>query len=280
MLIQTDLNSFCFIIGEGGNPRCKRCGSGYVRLDGRYGRFKHRYKCKRCGYRFVWTADLPRRNIHSSIIVLAVDLYTSNVGISLRTIAEKLWQWFKIAVSHETIRQWVLACGKLRLPSPQPEYSPLWHADETYVKVKGKGFWLWLVYCRESHAILAWHLSKSHLLKDALAVLRKAKEAAGMRPQEIITDGLWQYVPAIKKVFGSKYVKHTVDSGIGKNAVIERVNEEVKRRVKWFRTFQSIKCCEIFVGLWVYHWNKRKGLMNHNLIHALKGYAALQTPSG
>ena len=49
--------------------------------------------------------------------------------------------------------------------------------------------------------------------------------------------------------------KHIIDSGIGKNAIIERVNREVKRRIKWFSTFQSLKSARSFFGLWFYHFN-------------------------
>ena len=49
--------------------------------------------------------------------------------------------------------------------------------------------------------------------------------------------------------------RHIVDSGIGKNWFIERLNREVKRRVKWFSTFQSLEGAHAFFGLWFYHHN-------------------------
>ena len=76
---------------------------------------------------------------------------------------------------------------------------------------------------------------------------------------KIITDGLYQYDTAIKKIMfwrlHERRKKHVIDSGIGKNALIERLNREIKRRIKWFSTFQSLEGAKAFFGLWFYHYN-------------------------
>jgi len=81
-------------------------------------------------------------------------------------------------------------------------------------------------------------------LKDAYALMRKAKKQSnGVRPKNVITDGLWQYPVAIYKTMGWTWrehrKRHVIDSGIGKNWFIERLNREIKRRVKWFSTQSS-----------------------------------------
>jgi transposase-like protein len=93
--------------------------------------------------------------------------------------------------------------------------------------------------------------------------LRAAKKiAGGIKPKRIITDGLKQYSYAIKKEIGWNWreqkKKHVVSSGIGRNWFIERLNREIKRRLKWFSTFQSLKGAKAFFGLWFYHLNQRK----------------------
>ena len=94
--------------------------------------------------------------------------------------------------------------------------------------------------------------------------LQKAKQVAGGRPERIITDGLYQYDGAIKKVTGwhwRVYRKNRIkDSGIGKNAVLERVNREIKRRIKWFSTFQSLEGARSFLNLFFHYHNKRTAL--------------------
>jgi len=115
--------------------------------------------------------------------------------------------------------------------------------------------WLWLVQCSNTRAVLAWHLSKNRTYKDALIVLRRAKENAGFRPRYIITDGLWEYRRAVRKVFGYKYTTHIIDTAFGANSIIERLNKEIKRRIKWFSTFQSTENIKAFINLWIYHYN-------------------------
>ena len=267
-MIQTDLYSFSYKKGSVA-PYCKRCASDRLHRAGKDKQGKQRRICRDCGFRFVWTSDLPRRNFFSNVISFTTELY-STVGISLRTLAKKLGEYFDIKVSYECIRQWVLVAKGLVFKNDLAIPTKTWHIDETYLKIKGIGHWLWVVYCRESKHILAWHVSRTHLLKDAKAVLRKALEhTQGVRPNKIITDGLWQYPAAIKKVikwhWKEQKQRHIIDSGIGKNAVLERVNREIKRRIKWFSTFQSQEGANAFLGLFFYHFNKNRPVNSSEL---------------
>jgi len=258
-MLQTDLSSFSYKKGSL-VPWCKKCGGANFYGNGKSTAGAPRYECRDCGYQFVWTSDLPRRHFFSSIMSFAVELYTSpRKGISLRGIPEILLKAFSIEVTYEAIRQWVLAAEK---PISRREIvSTTWHVDETYVKIKGIGHWLWIVFCADTKQVLAWHISKTRTFPHAKAVIQKALRVAGVRPQKIISDGLKQYAAAIKKVIGWNWreqkVRHIVDSGIGKNAIIERLNREVKRRLKWFSTFQSMNGAQAFFGLWFYHHNLR-----------------------
>ena len=260
-MIQTDIYSFSYKKGSV-VPFCKACGTQNFYKSGKSDKGFQRYKCKKCGSRFVWTSDLPKRHFFSNVLSFAVELY-GKVGISFRSISRTLKKYFDICISHECVRQWVLAAKKTKLIDDETIPTKTWHIDETYFKIKGKGHWLWVIYCRESKNVIAWHISKSHLLKDAVIVLTKAKRASqGRRPKTIITDGLWQYPVAINKVMGWTWKehkkRHIVDSGIGKNAFIERLNREIKRRIKWFSTFQCLEGANAFFGLWFYHHNSLK----------------------
>lgn len=256
-MLQTDLSSFSYKKGSL-TPLCKKCGTEHFYRRGKNENGLTRYQCRQCGYRFVWSSDLPRRHFFSAIMSFAVELYTSpRMAASLQGVADILKKAFNINVSREAVRLWVSVAEK---PILRREIiSTTWHADETYVKIKGEGHWLWVVYCATTKQVLAWHLSKERYYKDAKLVMQKALDVAGTRPEKIITDGLWQYQAAIKKVMGWEWhayrKKHVVDSGIGKNALIERLNREIKRRVKWFSTFQSWNGAVAFFGLWFYHHN-------------------------
>ena len=257
-MIQTDLYSFSYKIGALA-PWCKRCGDTRFYKDGKNEHVKQLYKCKSCKFRFIWTSDLPRRNFFSNIISLAKEIYITT-GISLRELAKKLKKFFNIKISHEGIRKWLLISENTISPR-EIVVSSTWHVDETYIKIKGNGFWLWIVYCKENKQVLAWHISKRRTIKDAKIVLKKALDLVKIKPEKIITDGLLQYVTAIKKVIGWNYrvqkENHIIDSGFGLNAILERVNREVKRRIKWFNTFQSIEGANVFFNLFFYHFNRR-----------------------
>ena len=172
-------------------------------------------------------------------------------------------RFFGITVSYEGIRQWILAGEKLNFIDDEVYETKTWHVDETYIKIKGEGFWLWIVYCPEIKKVLAWHISKKRLFKEAKEVLRKALDkTGGVKPEKIVTDGLYQYDAAIKKVIGWNWRVqkecHIKDSGIGKNAILERVNREVKRRVKWFSTFQALEGARAFFAMFFYHLNRKR----------------------
>lgn len=261
-MIQTDLYSFSFRQGTL-VPWCKSCGAEKFSQWGKSELGKQTYKCEKCGYRFVWSSDLPKKQFFSNVISFAVELYTSCIGISLRTVSAVLsklcWD-----VSYEGIRQWVLQDKTHHFVDAKVDNAKTWHCDETYVKIKGKGHWLWIVYCAETKQVLAWHISRKRRIKDARIVLRKAMLVTQKRPEKIITDGLEQYKRAISKEIGWNWkeqkVRHVIDSGVGKNSLLERVNREVKRRTKWFSTFQALKGAEAFFKLFFHHFNRRTAL--------------------
>jgi putative transposase len=258
-MIQTDLYSFSYKKGSL-VPSCKRCfGQNFYR-NGKNKEGIARYLCRNCNFRFVWTSDLPKRRFFSSVMGFAVEIYTSlRMAASLRGITDILKKAFGIFVSHETVRQWAIA-SKEPISHREIAKSTTWHADETYIKIKGNGYWLWIVY--DKLGVLSWHISRKRKIRDAGILLKKALEVSCAKPKRIITDGLKQYCYAITKVIGWNWrvqkEKHIVSSGIGRNWYIERLNREIKRRLKWFSTFQSFKGAKAFFGLWFYHFNQRK----------------------
>jgi len=260
-MIQTDLYSFSYKKGSL-LPWCKRCGAEHFYRKGKNKKGLQKFQCRKCGFRFVWTSDLPRRHFFSNIMSFAVEIYTSlRMCASLRGVTAILKKAFNVTISHEGIRQWILKSSKSIDDNCIP--SSTWHIDETYIKIRKQGYWLWVVYCRESKHVIAWHLSQTRVLDDARMVVRIAmKQSKGIRPEKIITDGLWQYPVAIKKEVGWNWreqkIRHMITTGIGKNAFIERLNREIKRRFKWFSFFYSFKGAETFFGLWFYHQNQVK----------------------
>ena len=83
-----------------------------------------------------------------------IDIYTTT-GIGLRTLARQLLKFFGIKLSHEGIRQWVLAGKQEVFVDDKVDNCQTWSVDETYIKIKGKGYWLWIVYCVETKQVLS-----------------------------------------------------------------------------------------------------------------------------
>jgi|SRR3989344_2235949 len=235
-------------------PDCKRCKGERIRKDGRYKEFQQ-YKCKDCNFRFSYTSDLPRRRFHSSIIEFAVNLYITT-GISLRKLAKKILKFFKVKVSYRTIHDWIKLFHDEKI---EVETGEVWHADETSIRIKRKVHWLWLVIDGKTKIILSWRLSKTRAYKDALAVMKEARNKFG-KPNQIVTDGLLEYIRAIRKTFGWRKKIHfrMIGAAFGPNSVIERLNREIKRRTKWFGTFQSLESAEEFLKHWISNYNTEK----------------------
>src|SRR3989338_1414490 len=137
-MIQTDLSSFSYKKGSL-LPWCKKCGAEHFYRKGKNKNHLQKFQCKKCGFRFVWTSDLPRRHFFSNIISFATEIYTSiGIAASLREIPKILKRIFDITVSYETIRQWVLTAKNV-ICRREITTPTVWHIDETYINIKGKG---------------------------------------------------------------------------------------------------------------------------------------------
>jgi len=86
-------------------------------------------------------------------------------------------------------------------------------------------------------------------LRGIIQILKKAFNIT------VSYEAVRQWVLAAKNPIPQQQKRHIIDSGIGKNALIERLNIEVKRRVKYFSTFQSLEGAKVFLGLWCYPYN-------------------------
>lgn len=240
-MMETDLNSYCY-------SDCPRCGSRRIIKDGRYkrrGKQAHRYKCKKCSYRFV----KPRAEL--SVKAWAVHAYTE-FGITLMRVAEELKRLFKVIVSHTTIRNWIL---KTEVPTERIKSAiyGTWHIDETIIHSNGEKWWIWIVIDRDTRCILSWYVSNNRKKKNAKTVLKKAIQNTGGEPTTIISDGYMGYA----STFQHYPATHIISTAFGLNALIERINREVKKRLKWFKCNVSRKLVESLLALWVHAYHNR-----------------------
>jgi len=168
------------------------------------------YKCKNCNRRFIGEKDLPlAKKGDLQIIATAIDMFFE--GLSTRKIQRQLENIYGRKISNVTIWTWIIKYSKLAgelLAELIPKLSEKWQVDETTIPCReGKGLlkWFWQIIDEETRWMVATHISEERDAKEATKLFKKALELAKSKPSVLITDGLWAYEKAYKKVFWTRY---------------------------------------------------------------------------
>lgn len=232
---------------------CQKCQSGDVILYGsrqtKIGPIR-RYLCKSCGFRFTGRDGFQRRRADPEKIALALDLYFR--GMSVRKVAEHFRQVHGLKLSHVTVYKWVVHFGRLAaawMDAQGAATGDKWHVDETVVSVNGNRHYVWNVLDAETRFLLATTVSRDRSVAETREPLRRAKEIAGTRPKQILTDGMKAYPRAISKEFGNNYgpggKSHSPYRRVPSirapesNNLVERLHGTEKERIKVMRGFDT-----------------------------------------
>ena len=128
------------------------------------------------------------RHFEQSVILLCVRWYLA-YGLSLRDLKEMMAER-GISVDHSTIHRWVVHFAPLladRFNRRKRVVSGKWHADETYIKVRGQWMYLYRAIDSNGDTVEFW-LSEHRDLSAAKRFFRKAFARHG-RPERIVIDG-------------------------------------------------------------------------------------------
>src|SRR4051794_30705395 len=139
------------------------------------------------GYRFP--PDIIRR---------AVWMYL-RFTLSFRDVEELLAER-GVAVSHESIRRWVLTFGPVitrRLRARRPRPHGRWHLDEMAVRIGGRKMYLWRAVDAEGEVLDVLVQAKRDT-KAARKLMRKLLKRQGMAPDEWVTDKNPSYGAALR----------------------------------------------------------------------------------
>lgn len=203
---------------------------------------KQRYLCKDCKKRFV-IEPIKHVKGNSKIVTLAMDLYFK--GLSLRDIADTIYQFYGLKLHHETIRRWIVRFTKIMndyVNKLKPKVSDAWHVDEQNIKVKGKWLWSWNLLDEETRFLLANQITEKRETKDARLILQKAKELAKVKPEFVITDGLHAYEKAISKEFVTHPRRKNNVKHVRLETIKERPNNNlIERYHGTFREFDKVR---------------------------------------
>ena len=131
-----------------------------------------------------------------------------------------------------------------------------WHADETFIKIKGVTYYLWILLDSETRFVISFILSDKRDGTSAYRLFQRAVSLTRASPKVIITDHLAAYEQAIATFYPNAehycYKDFTDDKS---NNTIEAFNKTFK---SWYRTKKGFKAFTSSLGLittYMFHYN-------------------------
>ena len=246
-----------FVKTETVTVNCPYCGNARVVKNGTQAG-KQRYRCKGCSKQFNDSGALHGHRLPTNQVGTAIDLFYS--GMSYKQIAESMATSYDIPEpSKRAIYEWVkdyTDAAVAEMHQHPAHTGRSWVADEMQVKVGGEQLWNWNVMDSNTRYILASHLSPNRDRRAAVAVMRKAAEAAAEPPRTIKTDKLGSYTQAIKDVFPETV--HIHSQGIRaftNNNRSERLQGTFRQREKTLRGLDNIETGQRYLDGWVIDYN-------------------------
>lgn len=236
-------------------PKCPVCGRATFPWH-RYDTYIH-FKCgsKKCNHSFKRFRTPPH------IIYQALFLYFDG-NLSTRAISRFLKASINFSVSHVAVHYWTKAfapwfhavstafMASLNLASDE------WHADETFIKIKGVTYYLWILLDSETRFVISFILSDKRDGTSAYRLFQRAVSLTRASPKVIITDHLAAYEQAIATFYPNAehycYKDFTDDKS---NNTIEAFNKTFKG---WYRTKKGFKAFTSSLGLittYMFHYN-------------------------
>ncbi len=225
------------------------------------------YGCKECGRRFTRDLGFNRMKHTPETITLTLDLYFK--GLSDRKIVDHLKQFHKVSVVHTTVLRWIKKYLKLLgqyAEKNKVDVGNVWHSDEMTVFLKKEDEkryyqWIWNIMDAKTRYLLACQVTEERQVKDARKALKQAKDAATIRPDVIVTDGLQAYKEAIKAEFFDRsafiqnpHLRLKDFETKPNNNIVERLNGTFRERTKVIRSFpDQISANEFCAGMQVYY---------------------------
>lgn len=236
--------------------KCPKCQSKHIWKYGKTKTGRQDYKCGDCFCRFT-KSTIPgflRMRFPPDVITYAQKL-VYYYGLSTWKTA-KLLRDFGIDVSHDTIHTWCYEEFTDNLEELKKEFKKeltgIWYVDETFVRVKGKDGYLWVVK-DSNHNVIALYLSKRRNAKSAEKAMLLAYERAGFKPHTVVTDGYTVYPTAVKTVFPKAEHVPSGIQGINEDHLlsmneVEGYNGKFKTDYHIRRGFKNWKNARIYVS--------------------------------
>ena len=122
-------------------------------------------------------------DIFSKVFTIKVNFKQSN-----RNTAQAMKDLFGIEISHTQIANYCeYGAAFSALFSTHAPFNPSQNlvADETYIKINGKGHYVWIIYDRDKETVVSYHISDMRDTKACITAIVKAINKYPELPKEL-----------------------------------------------------------------------------------------------
>lgn len=219
-------------------------------------------------------SSLKFRDFNAHIMGLCLTLHV-NLGLSLRKTSHALEDLYGISISHQQVANYARTAALCIKPFvdhyPYPK-SDTFVGDETYIKVRGKKSFVWLIMDALSRSIIGYQVSDNRSVGPCILAMRMAFRGLKKLPEkfQFIADGYSAYVLAAQQFL----INYGKDFGFKITQVIGLTNEDevstkyrpfkqlVERLNRTYKETYRVKCgydnyegANYNVALWVAYYN-------------------------
>lgn len=244
-------------------PNCKKTNSVKAGLRKNKSGFVQKYFCNSCKKYFINRNGFENCQTKPEIIVVALDLRAK--GMSLGKIVLHINEKYKVNIKRSTVLKWQNKFGEMInsfTKSFQLFFSLNAHADEIFLKEKGQPknmyIYYWDVIDYKTKFLIADHLSYERCDIEAIKFMKNLKNSISELPYFIHTDNSYDYLTAIKCVFGWRKVQHIHFPAWKKrfkNNPIERFHNTLKENYKVMRRFYNLVTAKNYLDFFRNYYN-------------------------
>lgn len=198
-----------------------------------------RFRCRACARGFNERTGAVFNRVHDPPdVVCLVVLWRVRYKLSLRDLAEMFLERGVIC-THEAVREWGAKLAPVLSETLRKQrrgkVGRSWYCDDTYLKVKGRGAYLYRAIDRDGNLVDVL-LSERQDQAAAEAFFRSARIVTGRVPDRVTTDGHRSYPGAIKTELGGSVI-HRANRYL--NNHLEQDHRGIKQRTHSMCGFKS-----------------------------------------
>jgi transposase-like protein len=219
------------------------------------------------------TVDLTKIHNSENVLGLILTFYVS-FAVPARKTAAILRNVFNVKVSYQTVLNYAAAaafyCHSFNL-NHKGDLNAISAGDETYIKILGKHYYVFLFISSKNLKITAYHVADNRGTLPAIIAMKEAIRTASCDLKIIlVTDGNPSYPAGIhylnsleddnptikhKKVIGLQNLDAESEEWRALKQLIERLNRTYKYHVRPATGFNSINGAVALTTLFVTHYN-------------------------